>query len=55
MTGKNLHIIYQSLFDFVAPFYSHLITYLFYYFYEASPLLTLMQEDYMADLTRNLL
>ncbi len=55
MSGKNLHIIYQSLLNFVSPFCSHLITYFFYYFYEASPLLTLMQEDYMTDLTRNLL
>lgn len=55
MSGKNLHIIYQSLFDLVCPLYSHLIAYFIYYFYEATPLLVLMQEDYMSDLVRSML
>lgn len=53
--GKSLHIIYQALFDLVNPFFAHLIGYYFYYFYEAAPLLVLMQEDYMNDLIRNML
>lgn len=39
----------------VSPFYCYLITYYFYYFYEAAPLLVLMEKDYMNDLVRNML
>ena len=55
LSGKNLHTIYQSLFDLVAPYYSHVVAYYFYYFYEATPLLVTMKEDYVADMIRNML
>lgn len=55
LSGKNLHTIYQSLFDLVSPYYCHVIAYYFYYFYEATPLLVTMKEDYVADMIRNML
>lgn len=55
LSGKNLHTVYQSLFDLVAPYYCHIIAYYFYYFYEATPLLVTMKEDYVTDMIRNML
>jgi hypothetical protein len=55
MGSASLHLIYQSSFDLLPPLQCHLLAYFLHFYHESSPLLTLIQEDYINDIARCLL
>lgn len=55
LTGNYIHQMYQSLFDYCCPFLTHLTALLFHSCHQGTAILSLLHEEYVPEMVRNLL
>jgi len=55
ISGDQAHYLYQSMLDLVPPYYCHLLAYIMLTNNETSSIDCLFDEEYLANIARNML